>query len=51
MKQEQEHDEDEEENCQNMGEQELFYLGIKEHLAFLDYTNYFINTGQFSTLA
>jgi hypothetical protein len=27
------------------GEEELTYLGIKEHLAFLDYNNYFINTG------
>lgn len=26
------------------GEEELTYLGIKEHLAFLDYNNYFINT-------
>lgn len=26
-------------------DEELIYLGIKEHLAVLDYNNYFVNTG------
>jgi hypothetical protein len=32
---------------EHRGEEELTYLGIKEHLAFLDYNNYFINTGAY----